>query len=290
VSGALTIGKFDALHIGHFALIESAATFGQPTIVSFSEMAAELGWPERLPLLTVAERDRVLQQWSQKLGQDILKIEIPFVDVRFLEPAAFIEYLNKHHPFVAIVTGENFRFSYKRSGDIKTLNALASEYSFSCKTVAGVAAAGDLVSSSRIRQAISQGQCQLAAVLMGRPYVTEGRVQRGDGRGRQLGFATANIQDIGNLIPASGVYAARVSIDGAGAMAAAINIGHLPSIGDDRPLSVEAHIIDWSGDCYDKIMRIEWQERLRDEQKFASLDDLKIQIAEDIVQAAQILK
>ncbi len=284
---SLAIGKFDALHLGHRALIDTACAHGQGALLSFSGMAVVLGWEERKPLLTDDERQRVLQSWSQEIGQNIEIIEVSFADVRNLQPPAFIEYLQERFDIAAMVTGENFRFGFKRSGDVRTLKTLGEQFKFAVETVPLVSIDGEQASSSRIRQAIEAGDCALAARLLGRPYVNAGIVLRGDGRGQHIGFPTANIQNIENVIPATGVYAADVYLDNY-KLRAAINVGHLPSIGDDRPLSVEAHILDWSGDCYDQTLRIEWLQRIRDEQKFNGIDALAAQIKKDVEEVRAI--
>jgi riboflavin kinase/FMN adenylyltransferase len=216
-------------------------------------------------------------------------VEIPFADVRELTPQDFIEYLQQREPFTAIITGDNFVFGYQRSGNIQTLRSLAEQLGFISETVAGVKAAGKLISSSRVREAIGNGYCTRVTKLLGRHYASDGVVVQGEGRGRQLGFPTANIKELSNLIPGSGVYAAQIDMPDGSRHAAAINVGHLPSISSGRPLSVEAHIIDWSDDCYGQELRIEWIQRIREERKFEHLDALKTQIASDVATVRELL-
>ena len=287
---AIAIGKFDALHSAHRALLERAAACAQPALLHFSGMAEELGWDKRLPLVGALERERVLKQWSAALGKEIKSIAIPFADVRRLNPEEFIRYLQEQYPFVALVTGDNFRFAYQRAGTVEILQELGRRLHFRVETVSGISDGKALISSSRIREAIEAGDCAVAQQLLGRPYAVHGRVVEGDQRGRRLGFPTANIQGIDNLIPAAAVYAAFVRLaDQALCVPAAVNIGYLPSIADFRPLSVEAHLIDWSGDCYDEQMTVYFIQRLREEQKFESLDALQAQIADDVAEAGRVL-
>lgn len=285
---AFAIGKFDALHRGHRALIETAARLGEPCLLQFSGMAEVLGWEERAPLWSSLQYEIFLESLSVEIGKPIRCISIPFAEIQQLQPEAFIDYLRERYAFSAIVTGDNFRFGHKRVGDVKTLQALGQTHGFAVETVPAVLHAGIAISSSRVREAINDGYVSVAAELLGRPYLISGIVGKGEQRGRSIGFPTANIQHIENLIPASGVYAARIRVRKQWHMAA-VNIGYLPSIADQRPLSVEAHILDWSGDCYDEAVVLAFQERLREEMKFDGLDALKQQIAKDVRQVRERL-
>jgi len=286
---ALAIGKFDALHPGHAALLNVAAEHGDPCLLSFSGMAEILGWELRKPLLSIEGREWVLDQWSRELGCDITTIEIPFGDIHNLQPSAFIEYLQLEYPFSAIITGYNFHFGFNRSGNVQTLRELAATHDFKAVRVDAVCYDGAAVSSSRIRSAVEAGDCDLAAALLQRPYASTGKVVKGDGQGRSLGFPTANIAHIRNVLPAKGVYAARAFLENDLIKKAVVRIGHLPSIGGERPLSIVVHLLDYTGDCYKQTMRLEWVARMRDEKKFDSLDTLKNQISNDVAAAAALI-
>jgi riboflavin kinase/FMN adenylyltransferase len=140
---------------------------------------------------------------------------------------------------------------------------------------------GAVASSSRVREALAAGDVATAALCLGRPHRLVGTVVRGDGRGRRLGFPTANLGRPRNQAPAPGVYAARAVLPG-GTWPAAVNVGVLPTVGADRPLTVEAHLIGYAGDCYGADLALDLTARIRDERRFASLDELKVQIARDI--------
>ena len=288
MSFAFAIGKFDALHRGHRALIEAAADLGDPALLQFSGMAEVLGWTKRAPLVPQLHREDLLKSWSHDVGVAIQEVSIPFNQINELSPKEFITYLREAFDFSALITGDNFRFGHKRSGDVQTLKQLGQEFDFAVHTVSALLHAGKAISSSRIRASINEGYMHAAEEMLGRPYELFGIVGRGEQRGRTIGFPTANIQHIENLIPASGVYAARVQVQSAW-HAAAVNIGHLPSISADRSLSVEAHILDWQGDCYDAVMRVQLVERLREEMKFDGLDALKAQIGKDVKRVREIL-
>jgi riboflavin kinase/FMN adenylyltransferase len=289
---ALAIGKFDALHLGHRALVERAAALGAPGLLQFSGMAEVLGWPQRLPLVAGSERARVLQAWSRALPAEVRTLAVPFATVRPMLPAQFIDFLADRLGARAVVVGEDFRFGRDRSGDLAQLAALAGARSLALAVVGVVAAGGAAISSSRIRAALAAGEVGDIARCLGRPYRLVGTVVRGDGRGRQLGFPTANLAARENQEPGPGVYAAWAELAVAGRtlrLRAAVNIGRLPTIGADRPITVEAHFLDPAPDCYDCRLALDFAFRLRAERRFASLDELRAQIARDVGATAAAL-
>ncbi len=278
---AFAIGKFDALHRGHFALAERAAAFGVPRLLTFSGMAQELGWALRRPLVAPADRPRVLADWSEILCAAVAEVELPFARIRGMDPGDFISHVRSTCGATALVVGEDFRFGRDRCGDATTLRALATASGMQVAVLPAVRHAGEVVSSSAVRAALGAGDPVQTSALLGRPHRLLGVVRRGDGRGRQLGIPTANLGECSNQEPAPGVYAAWAHLDGQ-RLPAALNIGHLPTIGDDRALSVEAHLIGWSGDCYGQALALDVVARLRGEQRFASIADLVAQIRNDI--------
>jgi riboflavin kinase/FMN adenylyltransferase len=289
---ALAIGKFDALHLGHRALAERAATLGEPGLLQFSGMAEVLGWPQRLPLVAPSERARVLAAWAQQLRCRLRTVAVPFATVRPMLPAQFIDFLADQLGAQAVVVGEDFRFGRDRSGDLSQLAALAGARALAVAVVGVVAAGGSAISSSRIRADLAVGEVALTALCLGRPYRLVGTVVRGDGRGRRLGFPTANLSRRENQEPGLGVYAAWAElIVGSRALRlrAAVNIGHLPTVGADRPLTVEAHFLDPAPDCYDCRLALDFVVRLREERRFGDLEELRAQIARDVAAAAAAL-
>ena len=289
---ALAIGKFDALHLGHRALARRAAELGAPALLQFSGMAAVLGWPPRLPLVAMSDRARVLSSWEAGLGQPLRTIEVPFAEVRAMAPGQFVDFLVERQGARAVVVGENFRFGHERSGDLIQLAELAGARALAVAVVRVVSAGGQAISSSRIRAELASGDLNASAACLGRAYRLVGTVVRGDGRGRRLGFPTANLGARENQEPAPGVYAAWAEI-GSGAPAlrrrAVVNIGHLPTVGPDRPLSVEAHFLDPTPDCYDARVALDFTDRLREERRFGSLTELREQIARDVAAAGVAL-
>lgn len=279
---AVAIGKFDALHRGHRALAGAASRLDRPTaLLTFSGMAEVLGWPDRPPLVAPQDRQRISDAWAAELETPLAWLELPFNTIRGLAPADFLSLLQQRHGVTAVAVGEDFRFGHGRSGDVDALRRLAAATGIAVAVVAHVEHAGAAVSSSRIRHLLEAGDVATAAMQLGRPHRLLGTVARGDGRGRGLGFPTANCAACANLIPGAGVYACWAEVAGV-RHGAAVNIGRLPTIAADRPLTVEAHLLDYAGDCYDQPLALDFIARLRDEQRFASLDALKHQLAQDV--------
>lgn len=285
---AIAIGKFDALHRGHLALAERAVRLGRPHLLTFAGMAEVLGWPRRQPLVAPADRARVLAEWSQRLGAEIGLIELPFAAIQPLSPAEFVRHLVREVGAQAVVVGDDFRFGRGRSGATADLVALARAEGCAAEVVPAVLHAGTPVSSSGVRDALAAGDVALAAALLGRPYRLCGTVVRGDGRGRRIGVPTANLGGRSNQEPASGVYAGWALLDGA-RLPAAINVGHVPTVGGGRPLTVETHLLGYDGDCYGRPLALEFTSRLRDERRFAGLDELVAQIRADIAATRDLL-
>ena len=289
LSPAIAIGKFDALHCGHRALAAAAAGLGAPALLGFTGMAAELGWPERPPLVASSDRARVLEAWGKEFSWRIRLLELPFAEVRVLAPADFLSLLRHRFSAGAVVVGADFRFGHGRAAGAGDLPALAAALQMRTVVVPAVIDDGQPVSSSRVRAALAAGDCATATRLLGRPHRLIGTVQRGDGRGRQLGFPTANCGELQNQPPAAGVYAAHAWIAGDGPWPAAVNAGHLPTIGGGRAFSIEAHLLGFSKDCYGQRLELELIDRLREERTFGSLDELKARIAVDVAEVGRRL-
>ena len=188
----------------------------------------------------------------------------------------------------ALVVGEDFRFGRDRIGDSATLRELAIAMGMQVAVLPPVRHEGTMISSSAVRSALAAGDVALAAALLGRPHRLVGTVVRGDGRGRQLGIPTANLGDRANQEPGPGVYAAWAEVDGQ-RLPAALNVGHLPTVGGARPLTVEAHLIDWSTDIYGHPLTFDLIARVRGEQRFDSIAALVNQIQQDVMTVKQLL-
>jgi riboflavin kinase/FMN adenylyltransferase len=283
---AVAIGNFDGVHRGHQALVARAVarareTGGAAVVLTFDPHPAQVLRPEAAPqpLTTLAQKEELVLA----LGVERL-VALEF-DARLaaLTPDAFVRevlasLLGARH----VVVGESFRFGHARQGDAHTLEALGGRQGFDVQVVRPVLHAGRPISSSRVREAIAAGEVRDAAELLGRPYALDGVVVRGDGRGRGLGFPTAQ------LLPARGVYAGRALVPGGEWRAAVVNVGERPTFGGTG-LVVEAHLLDFAGDLYDARVRLSFQARLRGEQRFASATALVERIHEDVRAARELL-
>jgi riboflavin kinase/FMN adenylyltransferase len=285
----LTLGVFDGLHLGHQLIMRTVverarAVRAVPTVITFDPHPRAVLHPESAPPL--------LQTFDQKIEAfGVLGLEQVIV-IRFTKEFAQIRARDFLRDVVRdrlhakeVYLGCGFAFGYKREGNIELLREAGQEFGFHADEVPEVRLRGRRVSSSRIREYLSLGRVNLARRMLGRPYGVEGRVVRGDERGRTIGFPTANLQPQNRVIPRAGVYVTATLIDGAWRRSIT-NIGTRPTVRADGALSVETYVMNWSGDLYGDVVRVRFLHRLRDERKFASLDELKQQIARDERRAA----
>ena len=188
----------------------------------------------------------------------------------------------------SVCVGQTFTFGYRREGNADVLRCLGEKSHFSVTTAEDVALDERPVSSTRIREAVRDGALEEAGRMLGRPYSLCGVVERGAGRGRELGFPTANLDVNGLAVPQPGVYTAQTEATGA-VWRAAVNIGFRPTIAAEMPaLSVEAHLLDFDGDLYGRELELTFGRKLRDERKFSSLAALQEQVAADIAETRKM--
>jgi len=287
----LTVGIFDGVHLGHRYLIEGMVERAREKAllagaVTFDPHPHEILFPhEPISYLnTLEERIRLLGA----LGLDFLVV-IPFTpQVACTTAEAFIRALHDHLRPREIWVGQGFVFGYRREGDVSQLRIWGSQLGFQVHLVEPLRVRGEPVSSSKIRALISQGRVEEAAEFLGRYPTVRGRVVVGAGRGKELGFPTANLEaPEKRVIPADGVYAVRVQW-GAENRPAVANVGTRPTFGEGKRL-VEAHILDFEGDLYGEELRLEFIERLRPERRFASVEELVSQMHLDVSRARKIL-
>ena len=283
------IGMFDGVHLGHQQVIRQAITDAHQheatsLCVTFDRHPATVIAPERAPGLIQSLSQRL--DAIETLGVDstlLLKFDEPMSRITAQD---FVRNLHRDLGEIkSLCVGAKFAFGHNREGNVDLLKQLGQDLDFTVHGLASVALNGETISSSSIRQAIKSGDFDAASQMLGRENALAGKVIRSDGRGRELGFPTANLDITGLCIPPSGVYAAHVLVEGQ-THRAAVNIGLRPTVKEPEPrLHVEAHILDFEGDLYDEDLEITFIEKLRDEEEFESLEELQKQIATDIQKA-----
>ena len=252
--------------------------------VTFDQHPAKVIAPERAP--------RLIQNLSQRLSAiEALGVEaalvLPFDEVMSQIPAeAFIRGLHVDLGRIhSICVGAHFAFGHGRDGNLELLQQLGQDMKFVVHGLSNLSLDGETVSSTRIRAAIAEGQLDAAGQMLGREYALAGEVVKGDQRGSELGFPTANLDITDLCTPRKGVYAAHAEVAGT-THRAAVNIGLRPTVAEVEPtLHVEAHLLDFEGNLYGEVLTLTFVGKLRDEKPFDSLDALKAQIEKDIVQA-----
>ncbi len=288
----LAIGVFDGVHCGHAFLIRKAvraakATGGQSVVMTFYPHPQNVLAPERkLQYLTpLAERLKLISD----LGVDVC-ILIKFTkNFSRLTAQKFIEdyIMRPFHPQKVFV-GKNFRFGNKRRGDIAFFKKFGQQFRFQIDAVASVKIKHRMVSSSLVRQFIQAGKVELAGRLLGRAVAIFGKVVKGDGRGKSLGFPTANIRPLKQIIPLHGVYAAEVVVDGKIFQGMA-NIGTRPSFHKQKAITIEVHIFHLHRNLYHRDIEIRLIKRIRNERKFSSPKLLISQLHKDKNTALKLL-
>lgn len=281
---ALTIGNFDAVHRGHRALIErvnlkSESEGAVPTLVTFNPHPQKVLHGQAPPALVRAEDKLELL----KAAGIKRVLEIPFTkNLSMVEPEDFIQrYLLEGLRARVVVVGAGFRFGRLARGDVPMLRSFARTFGFGFEAVRLAETNGRRISSTAIRHALAEGDLKWANKALGRPYKLPGKIVRGAGRGRDLGYPTANLRPHpGLVVPGPGVYAGSVGLGGRN-LAAAISIGTNPTFGAG-PLSVEAFLFDYTGDLYGRAVEFEFAARIRDHVAFAGPDSLREAIAQDV--------
>jgi riboflavin kinase/FMN adenylyltransferase len=285
----VAIGFFDGVHLGHQQIIRQTIADARQhealaLVVTFDQHPSTIVAPTRVPPLiySLPQKIRVISS----LGGDALLL-IHF-DKTFSEQTgeAFIRGLaGDLGQIQSLCVGSNFTFGYKRGGNVALLKTLGAELKFTVHGMAAVSLDGKIVSSTRIRETIRTGDLDAASQMLGRAYSLAGTVVRGDQLGHQLGFPTANLDVTGQLLPPNGVYTVHAWVDGF-TYRAVVNIGSRPTVKNPTPQTrVEAHLLDFKDDLYGKEIELIFADKLRDEKKFPSLDELKKQIAQDIAEA-----
>jgi riboflavin kinase / FMN adenylyltransferase len=289
----VTVGSFDGIHLGHQAVLREidrrARAAGRASVlVTFDPHPLEVVNPEAAPPLLTTGPERL-----EILAQSPLDYVLLLRFDRYLAgltPDRFVrEILLDRCAVRELVIGHDHGFGRGRSGDVETLRRLGAAEDFEVDVVDPVDFGGQHVSSSRIRRAVAGGDLVTARAMLGRPYSVVGRVGQGERRGRLLGVPTINLAELSprKLLPPDGVYAVAVEWRG-GRVGGMMNQGPRPTVQDGRR-SLEAHLFGFEGDLYGEWVRVEWVERLRDIERFPSLEHLKEQLQSDRQRALAVL-
>ena len=289
----LTIGSYDGVHKGHqqilLALVNQAHENGEPAVVvTFHPHPVLVISEEKRPFYLTLPEKRA--QLLGDLGVDII-LTYPFSRKTSQTSAKeFIALLHKQLQFSQLWIGFNFTLGKNREGNSDRLKKLGQEFGYSIKEIPPYYINGELVSSSRIRKHLREGEIQKAAAFLGRPFEITGKVIKGENRGKSLGFATSNLdvhQEMVNIKP--GVYACWASVQGQN-WKAVTNIGFRPTFGDEiLTPRIETHLLEFSEDLYGEDLHLRFIDRLRNEMKFEQVSELQAQIQMDIDKTHHIL-
>ena len=294
----VTVGEYDGVHRGHRTVISEmhrmAAERGCATaVVTFDRHPATIVRPESAPLL-LCDLDHKLELLAETGVDYTLVVEFTpeqaEVPAEMFARQVLVDCLQAR----AVVVGADFHFGQGRRGNVETLGAVGEEFGYEVvglPLVKQLTGEGEVISSTSIRAALSEGDVEKAHRLLGRPFEVRGVVTPGDRRGRTIGFPTANIPTTPDLqVPADGVYAAWYVRDDGAQYPAAVNIGKRPTFYDDAERSlIEAHLIGFRGDVYGESAKVRFVRRLRGEKKFDGVDSLKQQLVKDVADAAKCL-
>ena len=288
----ITVGVFDGVHLGHqhlfAALVREAARAGcLAGVVTFRNHPGTVLVPGTvIPAITTVEEQAGL---IRKLGIDFVVPATFTLEVSKMTADEFVSLLQRHLRMRGLVVGPDFALGYHREGTPEVLKKLGEKLGFSVAVVEPFTLDSHVVNSTAIRTALAQGDVQMAASLLGRPFTLEGTVVRGDQRGGSiLNYPTANVQaDSGMMIPGDGIYATWAHFGGQ-RYKAATSIGVRPTFGSNER-TVEAFVLDYHGDLYNKSMKLEFVRYLRAEVAFESVEKLKEQMDRDVEQVRQVL-
>jgi riboflavin kinase/FMN adenylyltransferase len=296
--GAVAIGNFDGVHLGHQALFAAARRDAQGPVcaLTFEPHPARLLAPQYAPPL-ICEKPRKRELIAACGVTDL--IEQPFdAALAATPPEKFVEMVVSTG-IAEVVVGHDFTYGKGRAGTVETLRESLGSRGVQLRIVPPVAVNGLVCSSTKVREFVLEGRVEAANMLLGRPFDLDGEVVKGAGRGRKLGWPTANIRTTNELLPAVGVYAVRARLLPEGApIAGAANLGLNPTFrpqvalagaAGQPPLSLEVHLLDFQQDIYGRRVRVEFVHRLREERRFPGIDSLKVQIAQDVEDARRLL-
>lgn len=293
-SVVLTIGTFDGVHSGHGVILDKVCNYakekgGESVLITFEPHPRKLIFPEQ-PIHFITPLDKKLELITRAGINHI--VVVPFTqEFAALSAEQYVsDFLVKLFKPSAIVIGYDHHFGNDRKGNIELLKEVQDNHGFDVVEIPAQLIEDATISSTKIRNAIASGDVQEAASMLGRNYTLSGKVTKGAQLGRTIGYPTANIvpNHVEQIVPNNGVYAVRVKYQDEvyGAM---LNIGFRPTVSNKLTLHIEAHIFDFSKNVYNEQLELEFIARLRDEEKFNSLDELKEQLKKDEIASRQIL-
>lgn len=287
---ALTIGNFDGVHLGHQALLrqlkQEAQARGLATaVVLFEPHPREFFTPLQAPTRLTSLREKL--EIIAALGID--RVHICRFNRAFAQTAAatFVQALQEDLAAQFVLIGDDFRFGSGRGGDFALMEQIAVQRGFTVKAMHSVLQGGVRVSSTAVRDALSQGDLRAAQRYLGRHYSISGHVEHGSRVGKELGFPTANIQMQHNRPPLAGIFVVRACIEGGRWHNGAASLGVRPTVAENGKPVLEVHLFDFNEQIYGKHLRVEFLHKLRDEERFPDLQSLARQIELDVAQAKQ---
>jgi riboflavin kinase/FMN adenylyltransferase len=279
----VTIGNFDGLHLGHQALLAALKKKGcelkKPSLVIIFEPQPNEYFSQNGTTRLMRFREKI--EGFREQGIDYVLCLAFNETLASLPPETFVEHLVTQIAPSYILVGDDFRFGYKRAGDIHLLQKMGQQFGFIAENMTTFTRDGERVSSSRIRKLLLQGEMGSACALLGHPFAMKGRIAHGDKRGRLLGFPTANIHLHRKNVPINGVFV--VQMVGESVINGVANVGTRPTVNGQTKTLLEVHLFDFDQDIYGKSVTIRFLKKLRDEYKFSSLEALTAQLAQDVL-------
>ena len=285
---ALTVGNFDGVHLGHQALLNdlraAAQTRGlQTAVVIFEPHPREFFTPQQAPARLTSLREKL--EFFAVLGID--RVHVCRFNERFAQMSAanFINALHEKLSARFVLIGDDFRFGSGRGGDFALMEKIGVQLGFAVQSVRSVTHDGVRISSTAVRAALAAGQMRTAQRYLGRHYSISGRVEHGDGMGRKLGFPTANIQLKHNCPPLTGIFVVQAHAEGMGVLQGVSSLGVRPTLRHDAKPVLEVHLFEFAQQIYNKHLRVEFLQKLRDEEKYPDVETLTRHIALDVENA-----
>ncbi len=291
---ALTIGNFDGVHVGHRAMIERVIAQAQrrgvdSCVMTFEPHPREFFAPDQAPARLTSMREKL--ELLAAMGVDkvlVCRFDFDFarIDAQQFVDRLVVSGLRANY----VLVGDDFRYGARRLGDFDALREAGRKHGFEVERMDSVEVEGVRVSSTAVRERLASGDLAGAARLLGRAYCIGGRVVRGDRLGRELGFPTANIALRRDPVPLQGIFAVEVTGLGEAPVAGAASLGVRPTVKSGAKPVLEVHLLDFAGEIYGRRLNVHFLEKLRDEQKYADLDELTRAIRNDVDATRRLLR